>query len=341
MCVQMTEEVSQSLGGDGEGEKQPEELKAMSAEAGNKKTSQDSEEGPAVDKDLSELLDSALEDFGKARKQDAQSGGGGVCEDPPDEDLPPVMDQKLAQQAAAEFQNMLRQLVEVQKVVIDQGKEGGDNVSADALPPVGSIAAGVQAAGIGPSPESGREGIPSVEDEAGFSQALLQNLQSLADRAQKVSEAGSEGEFLSAMNEMQEQASYEQDFLPFMQSLMGSLLSKEMMYPSLKEMAEKYPVWLDANKASLTSEDSNRYSAQLNLIQRAVSLYDEETEEDTDEVRGKRFEEMIQIMQQMQLCGQPPEDLVGSLPPGWSVDDQTGLPQVTDSQAAAESCCLM
>ncbi len=32
---------------------------------------------------------------------------------------------------------------------------------------------------------------------------------------------------------------YENEFLPFMQGLMSSLLSKDMMYPALKEMNQK------------------------------------------------------------------------------------------------------
>lgn len=43
----------------------------------------------------------------------------------------------------------------------------------------------------------------------------------------------------------------------------------------------------------------------------------------------------------MQGCGHPPEDLVGSLPPGWAVDEQTGMPQVIDQEKAAEACSIM
>ena len=85
---------------------------------------------------------------------------------------------------------------------------------------------------------------------------------------------------------------------------MGSLLSKDMMYPSLKEMTEQYPKWLEENKAKLSKEDLERsvrqmgsfsgtetngtllwrYELQLGLMQEAVAEYDKETPEDPDEV---------------------------------------------------------
>lgn len=287
---------------------------------------------------LSELLDSALEDFGKARaSQDAK-----IVEDPPDDDLPPLgspfLDQHMAQQAAGEFQNMLRQLTEVQKVVLEQAKSKNESSESAAeskapqgLPPVGTIA----------SAAAGLAGGADFGDDTAMAEALLQNLQHLADKAQKVTEAGSEDEFMNAMQDLHTNTAYENDFLPFMQGLMGSLLSKEMMYPSLKEMSDKYPGWLEENKASLSASDLEGYSKQLSLIKNSCEIYESEKNDDSEEVKGKRFQNLINLMQQMQLCGQPPEELVGSMPPGWGLDQSTGLPLVTDSQVAAETCSIM
>lgn len=46
------------------------------------------------------------------------------------------------------------------------------------------------------------------------------------------------------MKDLSTDETYEQEFLPFMQGLMGSLLSKDMLYPSLKEMCEKVNKYL-------------------------------------------------------------------------------------------------
>jgi len=174
-----------------------------------------------------------------------------------------------------------------------------------------------------------------------FAESLLESLQSLTNKTQKVTDAKDEGEFMQAMQEMHQNESSENEFLPFMQGLMGSLLSKDMMYPSLKEMCEKYPKWLKDNEGKVSDEDRERYQKQLGLMQEACKEYEAEKEDDSEEVVGQRFEKLIAIMQQMQMCGRPPEELIGSLPPGWALDQQSGLPQVIDTSKAAESCSVM
>lgn len=47
-------------------------------------------------------------------------------------------------------------------------------------------------------------------------------------------------------------------FVPFMQGMMQSLLSKEVLYPSLKELLEKYPAWLEANKGKIDEAEYKR-----------------------------------------------------------------------------------
>jgi peroxin-19 len=181
----------------------------------------------------------------------------------------------------------------------------------------------------------------SENDEMQFAQAFLQNMQFLAEKAQKVQEAKDESEFSEAMKDLSNDESYEGEFLPFMQGLMGSLLSKDMLYPSLKEMCEKYPVWLEENKSKLDSQTLERYETQLRLMSEACREYEDEKEDETDEAKGQRFERLVVTMQKMQACGHPPEELVGSLPPGWSLDGDTGVPRVVDTEKAAESCSIM
>lgn len=62
------------------------------------------------------------------------------------------------------------------------------------------------------------------------------------------------------------------DILPFMQGMMQSLLSKDVLYPSLKEIVDRYPSWLEEKKSTLPSESYERYSKQLELMQK-VSFY--------------------------------------------------------------------
>ena len=58
------------------------------------------------------------------------------------------------------------------------------------------------------------------------------------------------------------------DILPLMQGMMQSLISKEVLYPSLKELCDKYPAWLEEKKTSLPAPDLDRYKKQLELMQK-------------------------------------------------------------------------
>lgn len=48
-------------------------------------------------------------------------------------------------------------------------------------------------------------------------------------------------------------------FLPFMEGMMQSLLSAEILLPSIKELLEKYPKYLEENDAKLSAEDKERW----------------------------------------------------------------------------------
>lgn len=48
-------------------------------------------------------------------------------------------------------------------------------------------------------------------------------------------------------------------FLPFMESMMQSLFSAEVLLPSIKELLDRYPKYLEENRAEISSEDLERY----------------------------------------------------------------------------------
>jgi len=58
------------------------------------------------------------------------------------------------------------------------------------------------------------------------------------------------------------------DILPFMQGMMEHLLSKEILYPSLKELSDKYPAWLEEHKTTIKSSDLERYTKQSELMKK-------------------------------------------------------------------------
>ena len=100
-------------------------------------------------------------------------------------------------------------------------------------------------------------------------------------------------------------------FLPFMQGMMQSLLSAEVLLPSLKEIVSKYPAWLAENGSKISAEEKERYENQLKLMQEVCGELEKEKPDDNPEVKKERFNIVLDRMQKMQEMGQPPSDLVG------------------------------
>ncbi|XP_018404509.1 PREDICTED: peroxisomal biogenesis factor 19 isoform X2 [Cyphomyrmex costatus] len=101
------------------------------------------------------------------------------------------------------------------------------------------------------------------------------------------------------------------DILPFMQGMMEHLLSKEILYPSLKELSDKYPAWLEEHKATLNASDLERYTKQSELMEKVCIELEKEKEDDTESIKQHRFECVLKLMTEMQNYGQAPDDLVG------------------------------
>lgn len=113
---------------------------------------------------------------------------------------------------------------------------------------------------------------------------------------------------------MLEQTSFDGDtgdILPFMQGMMEHLLSKEILYPSLKELSDKYPAWLEEHKATLNASDLERYTKQSELMQKVCIELEKEKEDDTEDIKQHRFECVLKFMTEMQNYGQAPDDLFG------------------------------
>lgn len=243
------------------------------------------------DDDLSELLDSALKDFKK--KPGASAAGPskdgaplspGSMASPTSLDEPFVLDPVMMQKAAADFHNMMRQLVDVQKVLTTEGV------------PSGSTGEGQGSASAGTVAEAGES---MSNEEAEYAKQLLENLNLLADKAQKVSEASSEDHFKEALDSLHSDDTFENQFLPFIGGFMGTLLSKEMLYPSLTDIRDKYPEWLEQNDAKLSDEDRQRFGKQLDVIKQICALFEAEKPDDSEQVKEERFHQIVILLQKV------------------------------------------
>lgn len=104
-----------------------------------------------------------------------------------------------------------------------------------------------------------------------------------------------------------EQMGEKEDFQQVVDGMMKQLLSKEIMYEPIKAICDKYPEWLAENEPKLKKEEYERFGKQYQYIQRIVAVY---------ETQPDNFERLMELMQDMQECGQPPADIVKELAPG-------------------------
>lgn len=107
-------------------------------------------------------------------------------------------------------------------------------------------------------------------------------------------------------------------FLPFMEGMMQSLLSAEILLPSIKELLEKYPKYLEENGDKISAEDKERYEKQLELYKVIEAHLEAENPNDSAKEKRDKFKLVLEDMRKLQDYGQPPEEILaetaGDLP---------------------------
>ncbi|XP_057510442.1 peroxisome biogenesis protein 19-1-like isoform X1 [Actinidia eriantha] len=121
-----------------------------------------------------------------------------------------------------------------------------------------------------------------------------------------------------------------QDMESIVETMMHQLLSKEILHEPMKEIGERYPKWLEEHKSKLSKDDYKRYSHQYKLIKDLIEVY---------ETEPGNFNKVVELMQKMQECGQPPNDIVQELAPDFDLSSLGQLsPEMLESQ---QNCCVM
>ena len=61
----------------------------------------------------------------------------------------------------------------------------------------------------------------------------------------------------------------EESLLPMMETMMQSLLSKDLLYPAIRDLADKFPGWLAEKGGDLPSEQLAKFRRQFELSKQA------------------------------------------------------------------------
>ncbi|XP_075875799.1 peroxisomal biogenesis factor 19 [Nelusetta ayraudi] len=279
------------------------------------------------DAELDELLDSALDDFDKTaappppEPSGASSSASGGADKPLLEDcklFETLFEGDMATQAKEEWEKAMSELAQEEPELLQHFQKLSE--------------------------AAGKVGTDTASQQE-FTSCLKDTLRGLAKNADNLQSSGLAGDDLVKALEglgLEEGGDGgggdDGNVLPIMQSIMQNLLSKDVLYPSLKEITAKYPEWLDANKTSLSPEDHQRYEQQAKIMGEICGLFEKEEQDSGD--KESTFESIMDLMQKLQELGQPPKELAGDAPPGFNFDTEAlNLPGVPG--AGAEQCSLM
>ncbi|XP_011070126.1 peroxisome biogenesis protein 19-2 [Sesamum indicum] len=189
--------------------------------------------------------------------------------------------------------------------------------------------------------KKGKQKVPSVKQDAHISEALdklreqtreaVKGLESVAGPKPPMGAENLGGDaMMEEWVKQFEELAGSQDMESIVETMMQQLLSKEILHEPMKEIGERYPLWLEDNKAKLTDEEYARYTHQYELIKELNQVY---------ETDPSNFNKIVELMQKMQECGQPPNDIVQELAPDFDLSTLGQLsPEMLESQ---QNCCIM
>eukprot|EP00029_Vermamoeba_vermiformis_P003916 TRINITY_DN14450_c0_g1_i1.p1 TRINITY_DN14450_c0_g1~~TRINITY_DN14450_c0_g1_i1.p1 ORF type:complete len:316 (-),score=85.53 TRINITY_DN14450_c0_g1_i1:18-965(-) len=153
-------------------------------------------------------------------------------------------------------------------------------------------------------------GDPKLTEEEEIQKKLQETLKMLTENVKKMEESANQPSSDKGQDQMFEDLlkgmENDDQLSGMVENVMKQLISKDILYEPMKEMQTKYPQWLSDNKSKLSAEDYQRYVQQYEYVNKIVHSYN---------TNPNYFDEVVNLMQAMQECGQPPEELMQQMSP--------------------------
>lgn len=92
----------------------------------------------------------------------------------------------------------------------------------------------------------------------------------------------------------------DEDFSKMLMGMMEQLTNKEILYEPMKELDDKFPEWLEKNRATTKPEELKQYEEQQGLVKEIVAKFEEKTYDDSN-AADREY-----IVNRMQKVGHPP-----------------------------------
>ncbi|KAG8944987.1 Peroxisome chaperone and import receptor [Tulasnella sp. 419] len=184
---------------------------------------------------------------------------------------------------------------------------------------------------------SGASGKPKADGD--FQNAIRQTMEKLKDsddalKADAANSADPLAQLLQQLGKMGGEGAGEGegedgDMQSLLENMMSSLMSKDMLYEPLKELDEKasfiiFPEYFEKHGPSLSPSDKKKYEEQASLVKKTVNIFDDPSYSDDN---PEKSAEILKMMNEMQSLGSPPAEIMGELPPGFSLGTD-GMPNI-------------
>lgn len=271
-----------------------------------------SEQENQNENELNELLDDALQDF---EREDNKSGTNQANKNAEK----PTVGETGAQNSEDFFLEQAKLLSERMSTLF--GTPEAPNCDAMPTQNPEQILAGFKKMAEAAAMTLQGENNASDEEVAKYSDSIAQALKGLQEGSENLAAPVTENDVASMFNGLNLDNLVPEDgnmFLPFMEGMMQSLLSAEILLPSIKELLEKFPKYLTDNAEKLTDEEKERYTKQLELYKAIASHLENENANDSPKEKREKFKIVLEDMRKLQEYGQPPEEIlaetVGDLP---------------------------
>ncbi|CDR38412.1 hypothetical protein NBRC10512_003606 [Rhodotorula toruloides] len=128
----------------------------------------------------------------------------------------------------------------------------------------------------------------------------------------------------------------EEGLQDMLDEMMKQLMSRDMLYEPLKELADKYPAYLEQHRSTLSAADIERYEKQRTIVRQIVDKFEEPGADkqppytpEEEAQRSARLDAVVDLVAKMNECGAPPNEIMGEMPPGMDLGAD-GMPKVPE-----------
>jgi peroxin-19 len=157
---------------------------------------------------------------------------------------------------------------------------GAADPASDGAPGATPVAEGASKSTTGGTPAA----------DASFQETIRRTMERMQNSGEQATAAAASGAGDDFMAEMLKQLSSgdlggeggEEEFSKMLMGMMEQLTNKDILYEPMKELHDKFPEWLDKNRATTPADDLKRYEEQRALVTEIVAKFEESSYSDSN-----------------------------------------------------------